>query len=292
MDWAAGLQRAIDYMEDHLEEEIDYAEIARQAYFSSFHFQRVFHVVCGCSIGEYIRSRRLSLAGAELAAGKLKVIDAALKYGYTSPESFSRAFTRFHGVTPAQAKGGPSNLKSFSRLSVKLILEGGTTMDYRIEKKEAFRLIAKRIRCEGGGEITHQTISAAWDACTRDGTIDTLCRYVGPESIFGDAVVGVCFDDPDQGDFDYAIGAHYTGGDVAEGLTMEEVPACTWAVFPCTGPMPEAFQALYKKIYTEFFPASRYQPTCGLCIEVYPDDQVRREDFYCEFWLSVEEKKS
>ena len=133
MDWTTGLQRAIDYVEDHLAEPLDYAEIARQAYSSSFHFQRIFSILCGYTLGEYIRSRRLTLAGNDLLRTDSKVIDVALKYGYDSPESFSRAFARFHGVLPSRVKSGTIPLKSFSRLSVKLILEGGSLMDYRIE---------------------------------------------------------------------------------------------------------------------------------------------------------------
>ena len=120
MEWVKGLQKAIDYIEDHITEDIDYAEIAKQAYSSNFHFQRVFHIICGYSIGEYIRNRRLSLAGTDLSSGNEKVIDIALKYGYNSPESFSRAFTKFHGITPAQAKSEKLTLKSFSRVSVKI----------------------------------------------------------------------------------------------------------------------------------------------------------------------------
>ena len=156
MEWVKGLQKAIDYIEDHITEDIDYAEIAKQAYSSSFHFQRVFHIICGYSIGEYIRNRRLSLAGTDLSSGNEKVIDIALKYGYSSPESFSRAFTKFHGITPVQAKSEKLTLKSFSRVSVKIILEGGTTMDYRIEKREEFEVIAKRARYGGGQEISQK----------------------------------------------------------------------------------------------------------------------------------------
>lgn len=291
MEWIKGLQRAIDYMEEHLEDEADYAEIARQAYSSSFHFQRIFHIVCGCTVGEYIRNRRLSSAGEDLLSGEDKVIDIAMKYGYNSPESFSRAFTKFHGITPAQVKKGNASLKSFSKVSIRMVLEGGKTMDYRIEKREAFQVIAKKARYEGGGELTQKNIHATWDECIADGTCDTLCKYIKPENIFGDAIVGICFDDPSEGDFDYAVGAAYTAGEPADGLTMEEIPASTWVIFPCKGKMPDAFQKLYKRIYTEFFPTSRYQqPEKGMCIEVYPSAEVTREDYYCEIWLSVEEK--
>ena len=113
MDWIQGVQRAVDYVEAHITEPIDYEEAAKQAYSSSFHFQRVFSILCGFTLGDYIRMRRLSLAGNELASSGIRVIDAALKYGYDTPESFSRAFTRFHGVTPSQAKhAGAADRKS------------------------------------------------------------------------------------------------------------------------------------------------------------------------------------
>ena len=102
MEWIRGLQRAIDYVEDHLEEEINYKEAAAQAYSSVFHFQRIFSILCGITLGDYIRLRRLTLAGSELASTDCKVIDAALKYGYESPESFSRAFMKFHHISPSQ----------------------------------------------------------------------------------------------------------------------------------------------------------------------------------------------
>nr|WP_315020126.1 AraC family transcriptional regulator [uncultured Aminipila sp.] len=290
MNWINAMQNAIDYIEDSIMEELDYMEIAKRAYSSNFHFQRVFSILCGFTLGEYIRNRRLTLAGSELASSNKKVIDVALKYGYDSPESFSRAFTRFHGITPSQARLHKAGLKSFSRLSVKLVLEGGTTMDYRIEKKDAFKVIARKKRFNGGGEISPKNIHDTWEECRKDGTITKLCNYVKPESIFGRAVVGICFDNPDAGDFDYAVGVAYDGGDVFSGLTVEEIPANTWMVFSSSGAMPDAFKELWKKIYTEFFPTSNYQPSGGMCIEVYPSDEVNSENFKFEIWLSVAAK--
>lgn len=145
MDWIQGIQRAIDYVEENMTEEIDFNEVAKQAYASSFHFQRVFGIVCGFSLGDYIRMRRLSLAGEELSRGNAKIIDIALKYGYDTPESFTRAFTRFHGITPSEARHGGA-IKIFTPLSVKLIFTGGNKMDYRIEKRDAFQVVCKRER--------------------------------------------------------------------------------------------------------------------------------------------------
>ncbi|MDC0700803.1 AraC family transcriptional regulator, partial [Blautia wexlerae] len=176
MNWISGLQSAIDYIEDHLTEELDYAEIARKAYSSSFHFQRVFGILCGYTLGEYIRNRRLTRAAEDLLLSDVKVIDVALQYGYDSPESFSRAFARFHGVTPSQAKKERAALKSFSRLSVKLILAGGNVMDYRMEKTGPMELVMKKERFTGGSEVSKMQIPALWDRSCADGTVPMLCR--------------------------------------------------------------------------------------------------------------------
>ena len=293
MDWIMGLQRAIDYVEEHITEPLDYEEVAQHAYSSSFHFQRVFSTICGYSLGDYIRFRRLSLAGSELANEGAKVIDMALKYGYDSPESFSRAFTRFHGIAPSQARHG-AILKSFSRLSVKLTLNGGNKIDYRIEKKEAFEVVLRKKQFPKQQEITTREISKFWATCQKDGTIEALCKYIHPNNIFNKCIVGVSLvaetASTDE-DFPYGIGAHYNGENIDEDyLTVEKIPAHTYAVFKCTGTMPEAFQRVYKYICTEFFPASEYQP-CGVEIEAYPSADVQNPDYTCEVWIAVEKKK-
>jgi len=149
MNWITGIQNAIDYIEDHLTEELDYEEIARHSFSSPYHFQRVFSLLCGYTLGEYIRFRRLTLAGAELAQGKDKVINVALRYGYESPDSFTKAFTRFHGITPSEARLPKANLQSFARLSIQISLKGGTTMHYRIVEKPAFTLTGYKRRFSG-----------------------------------------------------------------------------------------------------------------------------------------------
>ena len=292
MDWILGLQRAIDYVEEHIRELIDYEEVAKKAYSSSFHFQRVFSTICGYTLGDYIRFRRLSLAGSELAGGNIKVIDAAMKYGYETPESFSRAFTRFHGVSPSQVKKGAA-LKSFSRLSVKLILSGGNKMDYRIEKKEAFDVVLRKKSFPKQHEITTREISKFWGECQSDGTIDAICKYIHRNNIFDKCIVGVSLGAETASTdeyFPYGIGAHYNGEKISEEyLTVEKIPAHTYAVFKCTGTMPEAFQKVYKYICTEFLPASEYEP-CGIEIEAYPSADVQNPDYTCEIWIAVKKK--
>ncbi len=292
MDWITGIQQAIDYAEDHMMEPVDYEAAAKRAHSSSFHFQRTFSILCGFTLGEYIRWRRLSLAGRELCASNAKIIDIALKYGYDTPESFSRAFTRFHGVSPSQARNDNAVLKSFSRLSVKLILSGGTTMEYRIETKSALKMVMKKKEISSDRELTAEEISGFWRQCSKDGTIPALCRYIPHENMFGDCVIGVSFGkDAADGKFPYAIGVMYNGAEVTEdGFLVEEIPAHTYVVFPCRGKMPEAFQNLYHQIYTEFFPGSEYQPCGGTDFEVYPSDDVFSPNYHCEFWVAVEKK--
>lgn len=292
MDWITGIQRSIDYVEDHIMEPIDYEEVAKRACSSSFHFQRVFSILCGFTLGEYIRFRRLSLAGGELASSDIKVIDVALKYGYDTPESFSRAFTRFHGIAPSQVKNNHVILKSFSRLSVKLILNGGNTMDYRIETKDAFKLVMKKKQVSQNQELTAAEISQFWQKCGMDGTIPALCKYISKDNIFGNCIVGASFgkDATDQ-EFPYAIGAMYNGVPIEEAdFLVEEIPAHTYVVFPCVGKMPESFQKLYQQIYSEFFPASEYQPCGGTDFEAYPSADVFSPDYRCEIWVAVEKK--
>ncbi len=149
MDWIMGIGNAIDYIESHLTEEIDYSTVAAQSFSSVSHFQRIFGILCGMTLGEYIRCRRLTLAGIELAAGGTKVIDVALRYGYESPDSFAKAFRKFHGILPSQVHKNGGNLKSFSRLYLKISLEGGNIMDYRIEAKPEMRFTGYKRRFTG-----------------------------------------------------------------------------------------------------------------------------------------------
>ena len=143
MNYVAGISKAIDYVENNLTEDLNFGDIAKQAYFSSFHFQRMFSLLCGISLGDYIRERRLSEAGREIVGSAVKIIDVAVKYGYDSPDAFTRAFTRFHGLTPTETRKS-GKVKTFSRLSLKLTVSGGSLMEYKIVKTGAIRVLVKR----------------------------------------------------------------------------------------------------------------------------------------------------
>ncbi|MDD4320840.1 MAG: AraC family transcriptional regulator [Acidaminococcaceae bacterium] len=290
MNWIAGIQNAIDYMEENITQELDYNEIAKRACSSSFHFQRVFGILCGYTLGEYIRGRRLTLAGMELAYSDSKVIDVALKYAYDNPESFSRAFVKFHGIKPSQAKNAGANLKSFSKLFVKLVLEGGTIMNYRIEAKKEFKVIAKTKSFSTKDDSNLQEIPKFWTRSKTDGTIATLCGY-GVGSEFEGKVLGICYGDGCDKEFTYSIATGYNGKKpVPKEFCINEMPARTWAIFKCKGAMPEAIQDLWRKIYTEFFPTSEYVPKNEIDFESYSAGDMNSVNYESEIWVAVEKQ--
>jgi len=289
MDWITGIQNAINYIEDHLTEEINYDKVADEAACSNFYFQRIFGILCDISLGEYIRNRRLTLAGNELNASDIKVIDIALKYGYESPESFTRAFSKFHGITPSEAKKNGSKLKSFSRLSVKITLSGGSMMDYKIVEKEAFEIIEKVEAHSIENDINAKSIPDFWTKSHNDGTVKTLLENTTDKTF----IFGVCYgnNSDDSKTFDYSIGAVYNKKTaVPKGFRRNTIPASTWAIFECKGAMPKAMQDMWHKITSEFFPTSSYQPTYEMDIEAYTEGDMGGSDYRSEIWIPVVKK--
>ena len=289
MDWITGIQNAINYIEEHLTEEIDYEIVAKEAACSSFYLQRIFSILCGMTLGDYIRNRRLTLAGNELSAADDKVIDIALKYGYESPESFTRAFSRFHGVTPSEAKKDGSKLKSFSRLSVKITLSGGNIMDYKIIEKEAFDIIEKVEAHTVEDSKNAKSIPDFWTRSHNDGTVKKLLDTTTDRTY----IFGVCYGNLPKNakTFDYSIAAKCNDNTVVpEGFRKNTIPARTWAVFECKGAMPNAMQDMWHKIVSEFFPTSGYQPTYEMDIEAYSEGNMSSPDYRSEIWVPVIKK--
>ena len=289
MDWITGIQKALDYIESHLTEDINYEKVAAESFSSNYHFQRIFSILCGYTLGEYIRFRRLSIAGAELASGKEKVIDIALKYGYDSPDSFAKAFQKFHGVAPSKARENGNTLKSFSRLSIKISLEGGSTMNYRLEEKEAFYVLEKveSHSLENGQNQT--SIPAFWSRCYADNTMDTLLNSASDERY----IFGICYngESKDSKTFDYSIATKCTQATIAPaGFRKTCIPKRTWLIFDCIGAMPNAIQDAWRKIVSEFFPTSEYQPTYEMDIEAYTQGDMDAPDYRSEIWVPIKTK--
>jgi len=285
MGWMEAIAAAIQYVEDHITDELTVDMVADHVNISSFYFQKGFAMLCGFTISEYIRNRRLALAGNDLATGDERIIDIAMKYGYDSPDSFARAFSRFHGVTPTAARRDRVMLKSFAPLKIKLTLEGGYLMDYRIEKKEAFTVIAnaKVFPYDGAKESVPQF----WQEHYQTGKGKTV---MGEYGINIDEKMG-------NDTFEYLIADSYTEGKkVPEGFVTRTIPELTWAVFPSVGAMPDALQDVNTKIFTEWLPALKeYEFAAGYCVEMYDDPTkypkgTQDEKYYCEIWIPVKQK--
>ncbi|MBR5547424.1 MAG: AraC family transcriptional regulator [Clostridia bacterium] len=302
MEWITGIQRAIDYVEEHITKELDYEKIARESFSSSFHFQRVFSILCGYTLGEYIRNRRLTLAGVALAAGRERVIDVALRYGYDSPDSFAKAFQKFHGITPSQARSKGANLKSFSRLSFRITLEGGTTMNYRIEKKETMVLTGFKRHFEGTPLDRKQQDHHFWMS-TR------LNQYI-LQGMARDCTTAyeVITNIGDDG-YDFYIASklnswareHFEeelGEEIASRFEHLPLQATTYLVCEtekCEYPT-EKISDLYRKAVTEWLPSSGYEMADLPEVEIIhwyynEDDPAVRQLRYVELWLPITEKK-
>jgi len=160
MEWTRAIREAVRYMEAHLLENISAEDVAAAVHISGFYFQKGFHLMSGYTIGEYIRNRRLYLAALDLLSGE-KVIETALRYGYDTPESFSKAFRRFHGISPAQVKQRRGDIRPFLPLKLEILVKGGSEMDYTIEKMEAFRVIGVHRRFSF--ENAYEAIPKYWD---------------------------------------------------------------------------------------------------------------------------------
>ncbi|WMJ21966.1 AraC family transcriptional regulator [Paludicola sp. MB14-C6] len=280
MEWVKAVNQAISYMEENLFEDITCESVADHVYLSSFHFQRTFAMLTELTVGEYIRNRRLSLAGEELVATKEKIIDIALKYGYQTPESFTKAFTRFHGVTPSEAKKEGAVLKSFPPLVIKIILEGGTSMDYQIVKKDAFQVVVKsRIFKE---ETSATEIPKFWTEYFNSGVAEKVC-----------GAMGICAAETcNKKDWKYGIGCDKKlVQEIPDGFEVWNIPANTWAIFHCVGAMPKAIQAMWKRIYSEWLPSSNYELLPDYDIEFYTEGDNSSEDYVSEIWIPVKEKQ-
>ena len=246
MNWTKIIEDAIQFIEANITEDLSIDRIAREVNTSAFYFQKGFSMLCGYTVGEYVRMRRLSNAGEELISSDIKVIDLAIKYGYDSADSFTKAFTRFHGSTPTDARNNGATIKSFAPMHIKLTLEGGQTMEYRIEKKPAFKVIGVSKIIDYGD--SYSTIPKFWDEVFANKDNKLMGVY------------GVCLDDEVQGDrFRYMIADDYNE-ELAKvnGLEVKEIPEFTWAVFPCRGAMPQALQSVNTKVFNEWLPSGKY----------------------------------
>ncbi|MFS0821884.1 effector binding domain-containing protein [Bacillus sp. 1P02SD] len=283
MSWLESLQNAIDFMEDHLLEDVSIEEIAGHANASPFHFQRTFSILTDITVGDYLRRRRLTLEAEELTKTETKIIDLAYKYGYDTPEAFTKAFRKQHGVTPSDVRKGIGKLQSYSRLVIQVSLKGADPVKYRIVEKEGFKAVGvkRNFSCENDEHL--RSIPKLWEEVNTDGTCDALIPLNNGEV---NGILGVCVSEPNVRAIDYWVAVENVEGE-SEKFDVLDIPASKWAVFEVHGAMPNAMQDAWKKIYSEWFPSSGYEYAGTAEFELYPAGNAYEPNYYSEIWIPV-----
>jgi len=287
LDLLRNLNDMIHYVEENLANEIDFKEAARIAMCSEYYLKRMFPFLSGISLSEYIRRRRLTLAGFDLKDRGAKVIDIAMKYGYNSPDAFARAFQQLHGITPSEARNPRASLKAYPRISFQLTIRGGTELNVRIVEKQAFRIVGimKRVPIVFHG--VNPEIAAMWQSLRGD-MIAKLKSLSNVEPL-GMLSASAHFSEgrmEEKGELDHYIGVATTHA-CPDGLAQLEVPACTWAVFEAIGPFPDTLQDVWGRIFSEWLPSSRYQLVEGPEILWNEHSDVTSPTFRSEIWIPV-----
>lgn len=293
LEWIGCLRGAISYMEAHLLDNITAEDVAETVHISPFYLQHGFRLVTGYTLGEYLRCRRLYLAALDMLSGKGQVIQVAYKYGYDTPEGFTKAFTRFHGLPPTQVHKNPRAIKPFLPLTIKIEIQGGNVMDYKVEKMDGFDLIGF-VR-EFQHETSYGEIPKFWEE------VMAICCFspqrvpqTGVEKAICENKIGefgACFQGFAEGRFFYMIAGIYQGGPVPLGLSTIHVPAADWAKFRCLGPLPGALQSVNTKVFSEWLPGNPdYEPSMPINLEWYSMEDCSSPDYESGIWLPVRAK--
>lgn len=287
MEWSESISKAINYIESHITEELTIADIAEQAIISPYYFQKGFSMLCGLTVGEYVKKRRLTLAGCELISTDKKIIDIALEYGYDSPDSFTKAFLRFHDATPTAIRKGEAMIKSFAPLKIKLVLTGGYTMEYKIVKKAPFTVVG--VSAVFKYDNADHEIPEFWAAFKQSG-----------KNLRINSMYGISIDkNMDGNEFEYLIADNYNPlNEIPTGFVTLVIPQFTWAVFACKGALAgtHSLQNIHERIFQEWLPQNKnYEIAAGYHIEMYSNpadyaNSIEDENYYSEIWIPVREK--
>lgn len=281
MEWIDRLNEAMEDIEKHLTDKVDYDRLGRIAGCSSYHFQRMFAYMAGITLSEYIRRRKMSLAAVDLQTGKEKIIDIAEKYGYQSPTAFNRAFRSVHGIAPSAVKQEGVCVKSYPPLVFQITVKGAQVMDYRIETKEAFRITGISAPLEKEIEKNFMVVPQLWQKAAQNGMIEKLAQMMDTEPM-GLLGVSVC-NELEQWRYYIAVASSKE----EEELDEYVVPAATWAIFLGEG-TNASVQELERRIVTEWLPTSGYEYADAPDIEVYLNADPQNAKY--EVWIPVTKK--
>ncbi|MGN0621307.1 MAG: effector binding domain-containing protein [Porcipelethomonas sp.] len=287
MEWIDGMNMAMDFIEEHLEEDISADELSRIAMCSAFHFQRMFAYITGVTLNEYIRRRRMSSAVFDLMNDE-KVINVAMKYGYDSPTAFTRAFKQTLGIAPSEVRKQNVILNTFPKITFTFSVKGEQAMNYKIIKKEAFRVAGFKNSMPMTMENCFEKMPEVWKEFYDQDGEERLKAIMQDKEPGGILALTLC----DNGEYGGCMIGTATDAEIPEGMTETIVPATTYAVFECIGALPDAMQSIQERIISEWLPASGYEYAPAPDIEVYPEGDRHSADYRSEVWLPVIKKNS
>ncbi len=297
MDWLVKMNSAIDYIEANLEGEIDFNIVAMKACCSSYNFQRMFSFITDTTLAEYIRRRRLTQAALELQNSNVKVIDVAVKYGYDTATSFSRAFKTLHGLSPVEAKREGVKLKAYPKISFQISIKGEREMDYRIETKEAFDVFGIETICSLNGEAGYLTPGQLWQQCHENGEYERLFSNAGdlPNFVSQD----LCklhaveyYRKTEDNTFPYMLFAFNSKNSKTDGYKTVHIPSQTYAIFSSEkfkwkDDFFKVLSTLQKRFFSEWLPTAEYERAEGPNFEIYGGTG---EFGYIELWYPIVKK--
>ncbi len=290
MESLKNMNEALEYIENNLTEKLDYSEVSKIAMCSEYHFNRMFSFLSGVNLSEYVRRRKLTLAALELKNKDVKVLDVALKYGYNSTDSFSRAFSSLHGVLPSEVKKDDVQIKAYPKMTFQLTIKGVDPMNFRIINKEPFKIVGfkKRVNIVFNG--VNPEISEMYKVLTPE--IIMYLKSISNIEPKGMISASTNFSDGrmnEQGQLDHYIGVATTEENIAD-YEVLEVAEHTWTVFESVGPFPETLQNIWGRIYSEWFPTSDYEAVNAPEIVWHESPDTTNPNYRSEIWLPVKKK--
>lgn len=290
MDSLSSMNSALEYIEENITAVIDYSEVSKIACCSEYHFKRMFSFLAGIGLSEYIRRRRLTLAVFDLKNKDSRIIDVAVKYGYNSAESFSRAFHSMHGILPSEARTENTQLKAYPRMTFQLTIKGGCEMNYRIVEKKSFKVVGFRKRVPIVFEGVNPEIAKMTELLTPE-VIKELkaLSNIEPRGIISASTNFSEERMEGKGELDHYIGVATSNDETAD-FDVMKIEASNWAVFESIGPFPETLQNVWGRIYSEWFPSSGYEAIEGPEILWNESPDIGKPKYRSEIWIPVKKK--
>lgn len=290
MDSIMNMNKALEYIESHLDSEIDYTEIEKITICSEYHFKKMFSFLAGISLSEYIRRRRLTLAALELSNSEVRVLDIAIKYGYGSNDSFTRAFHALHGILPSDIRKESHTIKAFPKMTFRLTINGGKEMNCRIVEKEAFYIIGFKKRVPIVFSGVNPEIAKMYTLLTPE--IISGLKSISNIEPSGMISASTNFSEDrmeEKGELDHYIGVATTKESL-DGFEKLKVESGLWAVFEVVGPFPETLQETWGRIYSEWFPSNNYESVNGPEIVWHESQDTNNPKFRSEIWIPIKSK--